>query len=172
MWQSIIKLKLVFLLALALSGCVMMSSHPAEVKLEGIEFIRANPFEQRFVLNIKIKNTSSKSLFLRNLDYKIYLNGLVIAKGEQFVWREIAGFATDQLEIVVTTNIWHQLKPIISSIKEYQAINYYLAGKLTSGNLLYQQVSYINYSGTLTPDQLPKDKIDKLLKKIPSGLKI
>lgn len=172
MWQLLIKLKLVIILAFSLSSCVLMNRHPAEVKLQGIDFVKANPFEQRFIININIKNTTSKPLFVRTLNYRLLVNGLTIASGEQFIWREISGFASEQVAILVSTSLWSQLKPIFRSIKDVRAINYYLTGELTTGNLLVKQISPINHAGTLTSEQLPKDKLDKFRKKIPYDFKL
>lgn len=162
---------IVLLILSFLAGCVMMSSTPAEVKLHSLEFVKANPFEQRFILSINIRNTSSKSLFVRTLHYKIMINGIPISSDEQFIWREIPAFSTQQVDILISANIWAQLKPLVRTIKDYGEINYYLSGKIITGSLFYQKVSYINHSGTLTPDQLPKDKIDRLRKKLPYTVK-
>lgn len=55
------KMIITLLVSAPLSGCVMMNSHPVEVKLESLEFVKANPFEQRFKLNINIKTLKVKN---------------------------------------------------------------------------------------------------------------
>ncbi len=156
------------LVSAPLSGCVMMNSHPVEVKLESLEFVKANPFEQRFKLNINIKNSQSKKLFVRTLDYKVLLNGIEISTGEEPIWQDIPAFSTQQFDILVSTNIWGELKPIINSIKDTREINYYLTGNLVTGSLFNQRISYVRHSGTLTPDQLPMKKIQRLQKLAPA----
>lgn len=155
--------KLILMFALVfLQGCVM-SSYSTGVKLSSLEFVKANPFEQRFIFNMDIKNTHSKPLFVRVLHYKLMVNGILIHEGEEFIWQDIPQFSNQQVSVLVSTSIWGQLEPIFQSIKKYKEINYYLTGQLTTGSLFYQKKSYFNYSGTLTPDQLPLKKLQKFM---------
>lgn len=162
------RLIIIVFVSFSLSGCVMMNSHSVPVKLERVEFVKANPFGQRFRLNFSIQNDQSKKLFVRTLDYKIMVNGIQITKGEEQIWQEIPAFSTSQVNILVSTNIWEQLKSIAMSIKNYKQIDYYLTGSLVTGNFFQQRVSYINHTGSLTPDQLPMKKLQKLKKLAPT----
>lgn len=167
MWL-VTRLIITLLVSAPLSGCVMINSYPVEVKLENLEFVRANPFEQRFKLNLSINNPRSKELYIRTLNYRVLLNGIEISTGEQPIWQEIAPFSSQQVNILVSTNIWGQLKPIVNSIKSAQEVNYYLVGNLVTGGLFTQRTSYVRHEGTLTPEQLPMKKIQRLQELAPS----
>lgn len=167
MWL-VTRLIITLLVSAPLAGCVMINSRSVEVKLENLEFVRANPFEQRFKLNLVINNPRSESLYVRTLDYKVLLHGIEISAGEQPIWQNIPPFSSQQVNMVVSTNIWGQLKPIVNSIKNTREVNYYLVGNLITGGLFTQRTSYVRHEGTLTPEQLPMKKIQRLQELSPS----
>ncbi len=153
---------------MTLSGCVVTNNRPIDVTMDSLQLLRVSPFEQRFKLTMAINNKSSQELFVRRLNYKVMLSDLEITSGEELIWKAVPAFSTQEIEIFFSTNIWEQLGPVFAIVKESGQLNYYLTGELNTGSLLYQQVSDIHYTSTLTQDQLPMKKLNKLQKLMPN----
>lgn len=156
------------LVIMTLSGCVVTSNRPIDVTMERLQLLRVSPFDQRFKLTLAINNKSSQALYVRRLNYSVMLSNLEITSGQEDVWKSVPAFSTQKIEIFFSTNIWGQLGPIFAIVKEERQLNYHLTGELSTGSLLYQQISYIHYTSALTKDQLPMKKLQKLQKLIPN----
>lgn len=159
---------LIFLALVVLSGCVVMRNQPVIVEVKNLKLLRVSPFDQRFKVIMVISNQGSKELFVRRLKYHVILGSLEISSGEELIWKTVPAFSTQEIDMFFSTNIWGQLSPIFASAKENGQLNYYLEGELKTGNLFYQEVSYIRYANALTQDQLPMKKLEKLQKLMPN----
>ena len=159
---------LLIISGLLLTGCVTSSTQPVDIKIKKLILTKITPFGQSVKLSIDIQNKSSQPIYLRTLDYKLSLNGVQISEGEESLWRTIPAFSTYSFSIDVVANVWEQFKPVIATIKDTREINYYFTGELMTGNIMFQERVYIQQADTLTMNDLPLKKIQKLQHLIPN----
>lgn len=155
---------LLIMLCSCLYGCTRFSVYPPDVKLAGITIAKVTLVQQDFNLLIDITNTENKAIFVRTINYSLKVNGLLLAEGDDFVWKTIPAKGVQQVSIKVSANLWGQLLPLFQTAKSNQQLSYYFSGKLVTGNLFFRRVTDIHYSGELTPEQIPVKYINKLQK--------
>jgi LEA14-like dessication related protein len=141
-------------LALSLGGCstwLTGNYDDPEVHLQRVEVVRAKLLEQRFKLHFLIINPNDSDLPIRGLAYKVSLEGVVLAEGEDDSWFSVAGHGRAVHVVEVRTNLWAQLKPLARLFRHpEQPMHYRLEGELRTGVLFGHNLS-LQRTGELTP---------------------
>lgn len=157
----------VVIIGLLLTGCVTSNTQPIDTEVKKVSIIKVTPFGQDFRLWVDIKNEGSEPIHLRILDYKLSLNDIPISEGSEDIWQTLPAFSTRSVAIDISTNVWEQFKLIIEALQDTQQINYTFNGKLITGNMILQERVYIQQADTLTANDLPLKKIERLQRLIP-----
>lgn len=155
------------IIALLSSGCVTTNSQPVSTEVTKLSIIKITPFGQNFKLWFTIHNKGSEPIYMRTFDYNLSLNNVPISKGNEALWRTIPAFSTYDFSIDLSANVWEQFKPIIATVKDTQKMDYYFSGELITGNIISQNRISIRHADTLTADDLPLKKIQRLQQFIP-----
>lgn len=154
------RLLLFSFLLLQLTGCASWWTddyRDPEVHLVKVEAVKIRLLEQEFVLHVRVDNPNDSRLFIRNLTYKVRLNDLLLAEGEESLWRSVGGHARRTFKIPVRTNLWQQVKPLAKLLKNTDGpLRYRLDGELNSG-LIFTRDLHLSRSGEIIPgDLLPE----------------
>ncbi|NIF25775.1 hypothetical protein F3J44_05195 [Pantoea sp. Tr-811] len=146
------------LLAL-LAGCASWGSddwREPQVHLVEIETVKARLLQQEFVLHLRIDNPNDSRLFIRSLNYTLWLNDLRLAEDEVSVWRSVGGHARRTFKVTARTNLWQHLKPLAKLLKSGQPLQYRLQGELETGLLIHRDL-HLSRSGEIIPgDFIPE----------------
>ena len=75
-----------------LTGCASWGEdwREPEVHLVEVETVKARLLEQEFVLHVRVDNPNDSRLFIRNLNYSVRLNQLLLVDDEASIWRSVA----------------------------------------------------------------------------------
>ncbi|PSS57137.1 LEA type 2 family protein [Pseudomonas sp. BBP2017] len=154
------RLLLFSFLILQLTGCASWLDsdyRDPEVHLVKVEAVNVRLLEQEFLLHIRVDNPNDGRLFIRYLAYSVRLNDLLLAEGEESLWRSVGGHARRTFKIPVRTNLWQQLKPLAKMLRNTdQPLRYRLDGELNSG-LIFARDLHLSRSGEIIPgDLLPE----------------
>ncbi|MGF6393123.1 LEA type 2 family protein [Pseudomonas plecoglossicida] len=146
------------LLAL-LTGCAIWGGddwRDPEVHLVKVETVKARLLEQEFVLHVRIENPNDSRLFIRNLEYSLWLNDLRLVEDEASIWRSVGGHARRTFKITARTNLWQQLKPLAKLLRSEQTLHYRLQGELATGLIIHRDL-HLSRSGEIIPgDFIPE----------------
>ncbi|MFJ4349197.1 LEA type 2 family protein [Pseudomonas sp. NPDC089401] len=150
---------LLLLLGAVLAGCASWSDddwRDPEVHLVEVETVKAQLLQQEFILHLRIDNPNDSRLFIRNLNYSLWLNDLKLADDQVSVWRSVGGHARRTFKISARTNLWQQIKPLSKLLKSQQPLHYRLQGELQTGLLIHRDL-HLSRSGEIIPgDFLPE----------------
>ncbi|HWD31030.1 LEA type 2 family protein [Pseudomonas caricapapayae] len=154
------RLLLFSFLILQLTGCASWLSsdyRDPEVQLVKVEAVKMRLLEQEFVLHVRVDNPNDGRLFIRNLTYTVRLNDLLLAEGEESLWRSVGGHARRTFKIPVRTNLWQKIKPLAKMLRNTDLpLRYRLDGELNSG-LIFTRELHLSRSGEIIPgDLLPE----------------
>jgi len=154
------RLLLFSFLILQLTGCASWwkdDYRDPEVHLVKVEAVKVRLLEQEFVLHVRVDNPNDERLFIRYLTYSVRLNDLLLATGEESLWRSVGGHARRTFKIPVRTNLWQQIKPLAKLLKDTdRPLRYRLDGELISG-LIFNRNLHLSRSGEIIPgDLLPE----------------
>jgi len=146
------------LLAL-LTGCAIWGGddwRDPEMHLVKVETVKARLLEQEFVLHVRIENPNDSRLFIRNLEYSLWLNDLRLVEDEASIWRSVGGHARRTFKITARTNLWQQLKPLAKLLRSEQTLHYRLQGELATGLIIHRDL-HLSRSGEIIPgDFIPE----------------
>lgn len=154
------RLLLFSILILQLTGCASWLDsdyRDPEVHLVKVETVKARLTEQEFILHVRVDNPNDERLFIRYLRYSVHLNELLLAEGEESLWRSVGAHARRTFKIPVRTNLWQKAKPLAKMLKDTdQPLRYRLDGELISG-LIFSRNLHLSRSGEIIPgDLLPE----------------
>ncbi|WDY59136.1 LEA type 2 family protein [Pseudomonas sp. PSKL.D1] len=153
--RNLARLLLISLFLTQLAGCAIWGSddwRDPEVHLVKVETVKAKLLEQEFVLHLRIENPNDSRLFIRNVEYAIWLNDLQLVDDEASVWRSVGGHAKRTFKITARTNLWKQLKPLAKLLKSGEPLHYRLQGELNTGLLIYRSL-HLSRSGEIMPGE-------------------
>ncbi|WP_225772569.1 LEA type 2 family protein [Pseudomonas sp. Marseille-Q5115] len=145
-----------FLLALmlGLGGCstwLTGNYDDPEVHLKQVEVVKAKLLEQRFRLHFVIDNPNDEDLPIRGLSYKVSLEGLLLAEGEDDSWFSVRAHSRAIHVVDVRTNLWEHLKPLAKLLRHPdRPLQYRLEGELRTGVLFGHNLS-LRRTGEITP---------------------
>jgi LEA14-like dessication related protein len=141
-------------LILGLGGCstwLTGNYEDPEVHLKRVEVVKAKLLEQRFKLHVVIDNPNDEDLPVRGLTYKVSLEGLLLAEGEDDSWFSVRAHGQAVHVIEVRTNLWEHLKPLAKLLRHPdRPLQYRLEGELRTGLLFGHNLS-LRRTGELTP---------------------
>ncbi|WP_263260919.1 LEA type 2 family protein [Pseudomonas sp. RIT-PI-S] len=141
-------------LLLALGGCstwITGNYDDPEIHLKQVEVVKAKLLEQRFKLHFLITNPNAGDLPIRGLTYKVSLEGLVLAEGEDDSWFSVGGHSQAVHVVEVRTNLWENLKPLAKMLRHPAGpLHYRLEGELRTGVLFGHNLS-LRRTGEITP---------------------
>lgn len=154
------RLLLFSFLILQLTGCASWLDgdyRDPEVSLVKVEAVKVRLLEQEFILHVRVDNPNDGRLFIRNLAYTVRLNDLLLAEGEENLWRSVGGHARRTFKIPVRTNLWQKVKPLAKMLRNTDLpLRYRLDGELNSG-LIFTRELHLSRSGEIIPgDLLPE----------------
>ncbi|MBF7141387.1 LEA type 2 family protein [Pseudomonas sp. LY10J] len=141
-------------LLLGLGGCstwLTGNYEDPEVHLKRVEVVKAKLLEQRFKLHFVIDNPNDEDLPVRGLTYKVSLEGLLLAEGEDDSWFSVRAHSRAVHVVEVRTNLWEHLKPLAKLLRHPdRPLQYRLEGELRTGLLFGHNLS-LRRTGELTP---------------------
>lgn len=141
-------------LALGLGGCSTWFTgnyDDPEIHLQRVEVVKAKMLEQRFKLYFVIINPNKRDLPVRGLTYKVSLEGVVLAEGDDDSWFSVEGRGRAVHVVNVRTNLWAQLKPLAKLFRHPERpMQYRLEGELRTGVLFGHNLS-LRRTGEITP---------------------
>jgi LEA14-like dessication related protein len=142
------------LLAL-LAGCASWGDdwREPQLHLDKVETVKARLLQQEFVLHLRVDNPNDSRLFIRSLNYSVWLDDLLLAQDEVSLWRSVGGHARRTFKITARTNLWQQLKPLAKLLKSGQPLQYRLQGELETGLIIHQDL-HLSRSGEIIPGDL------------------
>ena len=141
-----------------LGGCVSWSSDSVrepEVHLLRIQTVKAHLHQQEFTLHLKVVNPTDSRLFIRNLNYRVGLEGLVLAQDDVSLWRSVGAHEERVFKITARTNLWRQIKPLAKLLRRPQALEYRLDGELNTG-LVWWRTLQVSRRGEIMPGDLKR----------------
>lgn len=140
-------------LLLGLGGCstwLTGNYEDPEVHLKRVEVVKAKLLEQRFKLHFVIDNPNDEDLPVRGLTYKVSLEGLLLAEGEDDSWFSVRAHSRAVHVVEVRTNLWEHLKPLAKLLRHPdRPLQYRLEGELRTGLLFGHNLS-LRRTGELT----------------------
>lgn len=141
-------------LLLGLGGCstwLTGNYEDPQVHLKRVEVVKAKLLEQRFKLHFVIDNPNDEDLPVRGLTYKVSLEGLALAEGEDDSWFSVRAHSRAVHVVEVRTNLWEHLKPLAKLLRHPdRPLQYRLEGELRTGLLFGHNLS-LRRTGELTP---------------------
>lgn len=156
----IISLILCLALPAGIAGCSTWLTdgfEDPEVRLVKVDLVKAKLMEQQFILRFRIDNPNATSLPVRRLDYRVSLNGVLLAEGESNEWFTVAPHSHLQFDVPVRTNLWRHLKGIVRALERTEEpIHYSFQGTVKTG-LLFGRSVHLSRNGEIIPgDYLPE----------------
>jgi len=124
---------LVISVFLFLSACAGLGSKPEAptVTLAGLDIVKADFFEQRFALDLRLQNPNDFVLPVRGLDYKLTLNGTSFASGVSANTVDVPALGEAVIRVESVTNLFSLYQQIMSLSKSSSdALDYALTGNV------------------------------------------
>ena len=153
---ALARLSVLSALLMLLAGCAgwwRSDWRDPQVHLVKVETVKARLLQQEFVLHVRIDNPNDSRLFIRNLDYSVRLNNLLLVEYEASLWRSVGGHARRTFKITARTNLWEHLKPLSKLLKSGEPLHYTLQGELNTGLLIFRSL-HLSRSGEIMPGDL------------------
>ncbi len=147
-------------LVLGLSGCSTWLSgrfEEPEVRLTDIEIVRARLLEQEFLLQFRIDNPNERSLPVRGLDYKVFINDIELADGRTSAWATVPANGHAYYNVPVHTNLWRHMKYVVRLLERpNRPIQYRLEGELKTGLMFGRRVQISRVGEIIPADLIPE----------------
>ncbi|MBF8781498.1 LEA type 2 family protein [Pseudomonas fulva] len=124
-----------------------------ELHLVKVQTLKAKLHQQEFVLYVRVVNPNDSRLFIRNLDYSVRLEELLLVDDQASLWRSVAPHSQRTFQITARTNLWKQLRPLSRLLKRSQPLHYRLQVELDSGLFFWRQM-HLMRSGEIIPGDL------------------
>ncbi|GAA6131927.1 MULTISPECIES: LEA type 2 family protein [Halopseudomonas] len=146
---------LVLMSCLLLHGCAMFmpSYSKPDVSLANVEMLKSNLWEQSFRLQLRVDNPNSKSLPIRGMQYKVYLNDMRLATGVSNNVFDVPAYGSETFELEVRSNLWRHLADLVKLVEKQQSVSYRIEGHISTGLFLAPNIN-LKEEGTLDPSQL------------------
>lgn len=151
---------LILLAGLLLAACSSSVSNlkKPEIRLLDAEVVRARLLEQELLLYFEIDNPNNISLPVKNLDYRVHLNGVLLADGHSRARFEVPARGKRTFEVPVHTNLWRNVRQFIQMEKNPDVpVHYSLQGSIKTSRVFGKKV-YFSRQGQLTPGDYIKDR--------------
>lgn len=119
-----------------LSGCVGMGDfEPPSVNLADISLQDATLLEQRYRMQLRIRNPNPVDLPIDGLFYEVDINGKPFAKGESNHPVTVPRYGSELIEVEGTSTIVDILRQLLQfQHGQHQHVQYHLNGKLGMRN--------------------------------------
>lgn len=144
---------------LLLAGCAGWSGEQwreSQVHLVKVETVKARLLQQEFVIHLRVDNPNDSRLFIRNLNYSVRLNQLLLVDDEASIWRSVAAHEGRTFKITARTNLWKQLKPLAKLLKSRQPLRYSLQAELNTGLIIWRGLHLSRSDEIMPGDFLPE----------------
>ena len=113
--------------------------------------IKARLVEQEFVLHFRIDNPNDVSLPVRGLNYTLYLDSVLLAKGDTSQWFTVPARGRKVFEVPVRTNLWRHVKNVVKMLEKPDSpIPYRLNGEVKTGFFFGRSV-HMSRNGEIIP---------------------
>ncbi|NBA94597.1 LEA type 2 family protein [Pseudomonas sp. R5(2019)] len=145
---------------LGLGGCATWFTgnfQDPDIHLLKVEVVKAKLLQQAFVLHFRIDNPNDSNLPIRGLRYRVLLNDILLADGEDNSWFFVPAHGRKRYSIDVRTSLWRNLKPLAKTLRQTEEpIHYRLEGELKSG-LIFGRDLQLSRTGEIIPgDFIPE----------------
>ncbi len=126
-----------FMVIALLAGCATLGQkpEPPTVTLAGLKIVKADFFEQRFALDLRLQNPNDFALPIRGLSYDLLLNGQSFANGVSASKVDVPALGEAVIRVESVTNLfslYRQLRSLAESGEK--GINYQLKGNVSLVN--------------------------------------
>lgn len=140
---------------LLVSGCASLRSDYSkpDVRLANVEMLRANLWEQNFLLQLRIDNPNARELPIRGMHYQVYLNDIQLATGVSDQHFDVAAYGSAYFELKVRSNLWRHLVDLGKLVESRQPVTYRIEGHIRTGFFMAPTIK-LQESGSLDPSKL------------------
>ncbi|HHX35121.1 MAG TPA: hypothetical protein GX719_07620 [Gammaproteobacteria bacterium] len=150
---------LVFIALLSsVSGCstgVSSSFKKPDIQLVDVELVHAKLLEQQFILHFRVDNPNSKSLPIRNINYRVLLNDTPLATGSNSQWLTVPASSHAYFKIPVHTNLWRHMKVVVRMLeKPDQPIHYALHADVKTGSFFGKEINILRHGDIIPGDYI------------------
>lgn len=136
-----------------LSGCVSWSGddwREPQIHLTKVQTVKARLHQQEFILHLRVDNPNDSRLFVRGIDYSIWINDIPLVVDQASLWRSVAAHEQRTFKITVRTNLWRHLKPLARLIRSKQPLGYRLQAEINTGLFIHRDL-HLSRSGEIMP---------------------
>lgn len=96
---------LVFLAAAVLAACAPLVTRPPTVSLAGLGLESVGLFEQRYVLQLRVRNPNDSDIPVDGLDFEVEVNGMPFASGVSSTRTTLPRQGEALLDVTATSNL-------------------------------------------------------------------
>lgn len=158
--RNFIRLVLIALLGSSLASCSTWVSDDfadPQVQLLRVEVVKAKLLEQSFILHMRIENPNDFSLPVRGLAYRVELNDVPFASGQNNTWFTVPAGGRHDFQVPIQTNLWRHVRRIVRWLeKPDEAVRYQFTGQVKTGFLFTRSVQ-LRRNGEIIPGTLIND---------------
>ena len=106
--SQLFRIIFLFITYLALSACSTFGSKPESpvVTLAGLQIVKADFFEQRFALDLRLQNPNDFVLPIRGMSYDLVLNGTSFASGVSASKVDVPALGEAVVKVESVTNLF------------------------------------------------------------------
>lgn len=139
-----IRLAMLAVLLLAASGCASLRPQIETPRLSivRVAMTSADIFSQQFLVRMHVQNPNDRELFIRGLDYELFLEGDSFAEGvsnESFV---LPALGEAEFEMTVRTNFVSGVGRLLSRMGDRSQVNYVVEGKVFTDIAFFKRIPF------------------------------
>lgn len=137
------------LVCLLLFGCASTDWESPNVNLVGIKYMGGKMFEQRFLVTLNVQNPNNRALPIEGVTVNLEIEGQDVAEGVNRSDKEIPPFGDDEVNLILTTNLFKGARVVLELMKSQQpTFDYAVSGSMHTGGALSVKVPFSS-EGTL-----------------------
>lgn len=135
-----------------ISGCAVFGQGytKPEIQLANLEMLQSNLWEQSFRLRLRVDNPNDRSLPVRGMHYRVYLNDSRLATGVTNQPFDVPAYGSEYFELDVRSNLWRHLGDLIKLVERQQPVSYRIEGHISTG-IFWARKLNLQEHGTLDP---------------------
>ncbi|MEK6775591.1 MAG: LEA type 2 family protein [bacterium] len=135
--NTVLKRVPLVLLVILVSGCALGLSRtePPYVTLSGMDVVRADLFEQRFLLRLRMQNPNGFPLPISGMKYALEINNRAFARGVTRKPVTIPAYGEEIVDVEVVSDIGRVIEQFQSlGAGDVRKLNYRLSGSASLAN--------------------------------------
>jgi LEA14-like dessication related protein len=135
-----IKLSVLMLLVVVMTGCASLTTRPEapRVSLIGLKPISMDLFEQRFMVSLRVKNPNQFVLPIRGLDFNMDINGNRFADGLSATNVDIPALGEGRVDIEVSSSLLNTLRQFKNILSDQRNFDYQINGNVMLQNKAFR----------------------------------